>query len=70
MASTKTGVSLYLSATEGGSYLAEANKDRLGKVSVGRSCIRAKRVDDLDFDVLAELVRRATELADAGHFSP
>ena len=70
VASTKTGVSLYLSATEGGSYLAEANKDRLGKVSVGRSCIRAKRVDDLDFDVLAELVRRATELADAGHFSP
>ena len=63
LANTKAGLSIYLSAAEGGTYLAEANRDRLGKVSVGRSCIRAKRLDDLDLDVLGELVRRAAELA-------
>ena len=70
LANTKAGVSIYLSAAEGGVYLAEANQHRLGKVSVGRSCIRAKRIDDLDLEVLAELVHRSAELLAAGHVSP
>lgn len=69
LASTKAGISIYLSGVEGGSYLAEANRERLGKVSVGKSCIRAKRIGDLDLDVLGELVRRACDLADAGQLS-
>ncbi|MGI8807343.1 MAG: DUF1801 domain-containing protein [Acidimicrobiales bacterium] len=61
LASQKQYVSLYLCATVDGGYLAEANADRLGKVSVGKSCVRFKKLDDLDLEVVAELVRRAAD---------
>ena len=32
---------------------------RLGKVSLGRQCIRVKRIDDLDLSVLDEVIRSA-----------
>ena len=50
-------------------YLAEQNADRLGKVKVGKSCIRFKRVEDIDLDVVAELSRRAADLVAAGRFA-
>lgn len=59
LASQKQYVSLYLNATVDGGYLAEANARRLGKVSVGKSCVRFKKLDDLDLEVVAELVRTA-----------
>ena len=59
LASQKQYVSLYLCAAVDGSYLAEANAARLGNVSVGKSCVRFRKVEDLDLDVLAELVRTA-----------
>lgn len=62
LANQKNYISLYICATEGGKYVAENNKDRLGKVSVGRSCIRFKKLEDLNLDVvrgiLAELQAR------------
>ena len=63
LASQKQYVSLYLNATADGGYLAEANAERLGKVSVGKSCVRFKRLDDLDLDVVADLVRTAADSA-------
>ena len=59
LASQKRHVSLYLNATVDGAYVAEANAARLGKVSVGKSCVRFKTADDLDLDVLAEVIRIA-----------
>lgn len=59
LANQKRYVSLYLCATTDDGYLAEANAERLGNVSVGKSCIRFKKLEDLDLDVLAELVRTA-----------
>lgn len=61
LASQKQCISLYLNATVDGGYLAEANADRLGKVSVGKSCVRFKRLEDVDLDVVAELVGIAAE---------
>jgi hypothetical protein len=61
LASQKQYVSLYLCSVVDGAYLAEANADRLGKVSVGKSCVRFKKMEDLDLDVLAELVGTAAE---------
>ena len=52
-------LSIYVMDTKDGGYLAEANADRLGKVSVGKSCIRVKRLEHLDLDVLAEVVVEA-----------
>ncbi|GEL17969.1 iron chaperone [Pseudonocardia asaccharolytica] len=60
MASNKRYISLYVSATtEDGRYLAESCAERLPKASIGKSCIRVKRVADLDLDVVAELLTEA-----------
>lgn len=59
LASQKNYISLYVCATEGNEYIAEKNKDRLGKVSVGKSCIRFKKLEDLNFDVLKEVLLKA-----------
>lgn len=52
-------LSIYVMGAQGDRYLAEANAERLGKVSVGKSCIRVKRLEHLDLDVLGEVVAEA-----------
>lgn len=52
-------VSLYVLAGDEGGYLAEQRAPELGKVSVGRSCVRFAKAEDLDLDALAALVRDA-----------
>lgn len=59
LASQKNYISLYVNCTEAGAYLAEKRKSHLGKVSVGRSCIRFKKIEDLDLAAAAELIREA-----------
>jgi Domain of unknown function (DU1801) len=66
LANQKRHVSLYLCAEVDGEYLAEANADRLGHVSVGKSCIRFTKLENLDLDVTAELVRLAAASGGAG----
>jgi uncharacterized protein YdhG (YjbR/CyaY superfamily) len=56
LASNKGAISLYVSAGDGTWYLAESYADRLGKVSVGKSCVRIKRLEDVDLDALRELI--------------
>ena len=63
VAERKHGISLYvLALTEDGRYLAESRADRFPKASIGKSCVRFKRLDDLDEaelrDLLAEAGRR------------
>lgn len=70
LANQKRYVSVYLCATVDGAYLPEANAHRLGKVSVGKSCIRFRRLTDLDLDVLAELIRTAADVGGAAEFTP
>lgn len=62
LASQKRYISLYVCAAEKDGYLAEKNKNRLGRVSVGRSCIRFRRMEDLNLPVALSLVRRAAVL--------
>lgn len=62
LASQKNHLSLYICGTENGEYLAEKNKERLGRVSVGKSCIRFKKLEDLDLKVALELVKKAARL--------
>lgn len=68
LASNKTGFSIYVSCVDEKGYLAEQAKSRLGKASVGRSCIRFKRLEDIALDVLGEVLARArtaTAIGDA-----
>ena len=60
IASQKQYISLYLGCT-GAGYLAEKNKHRLGKVSVGKYCIRFKKLADLDLKVAMDLVKETAK---------
>jgi hypothetical protein len=61
LASQKHHISVYVFCVDEaiGKYVAEKHADDLGKVSVGKSCIRFKRIDDLNLDALAEVLREA-----------
>lgn len=61
LASQKNYVSIYVCALEGGEYIAEKYKERLGKVSVGRSCIRFKKLDDVNLSELKKVLQRAAK---------
>lgn len=60
LASQKAHFSLYVMADElGGKSLVERNSARLGKVTVGKSCIRFKKLEHLELPVVLELVKEA-----------
>ena len=63
LASRKQYISLYVDCAHEGAYVAERYKDRLPKASIGRSCVRFKRLADVDQDVLRDLLREAREVA-------
>ena len=46
-------------------YLAEKYKDDLGKVSVGKSCIRFKKVEDPNKNVLKQALQEAQKMGGA-----
>lgn len=62
LASQKRYISLYVTATDPAhGYLAESYRDRLPKADIGRSCVRIKRLEDVDLRVIEELIRRGAE---------
>jgi hypothetical protein len=61
MANQKLYVSIYVCALDNGGYLAEKYKDELGKVSVGRSCIRFKKVADVNLPMLKKVLKLAAK---------
>lgn len=66
LASRKHGISMYVCAVKDGEYLAEAHAAKLGKVSVGKSCIRFKTLQDLNLPALRKLIRDAAKLKPPG----
>jgi hypothetical protein len=66
LADRADGLSLYVNCVSGDQYLPEKYARRLGKVSCGKSCIRFKRLEDLNEDGLAALIREATAIGGAG----
>jgi uncharacterized protein YdhG (YjbR/CyaY superfamily) len=61
MASQKNYVSVYVCAVVDGQYIAEKYKDDLGKVSVGKSCIRFKKLEDLNLETFKKVIKLAAE---------
>ena len=59
LASNKTGFSVYVACVDEKGYLAEQAKAKLGKASVGKSCIRFKRLADIELDVLTAVLAKA-----------
>lgn len=57
LASNKNYISLYVVGTDGDEYVAERYRDRLPKTSIGKSCVRFKRLEDVDPAVIIQLIR-------------
>lgn len=63
VASNKNYISLYVTAAApDGGYLAESYQPQLPKASIGKSCVRFKRLGDVDQAALAGLLRAAAEM--------
>lgn len=59
LASQKQYISLYVCAVINGKYIAETYQKELGKVSVGKSCIRLKKLSDLNLETLRRVIQAA-----------
>ncbi len=66
LASQKKYISVYVCVADGKEYLAEKHKDELGKTSVGKSCIRFKKVEDLDLKNFKKLLKKAEKMQKDG----
>jgi uncharacterized protein YdhG (YjbR/CyaY superfamily) len=61
VASQKNYMSVYVCAIDHGTYVAEKFKKELGKVSVGKSCIRFKKLEDLNLKTLKTVIKIAAK---------
>lgn len=61
LARQKNYISLYVCALEGKEYLVEKHAAELGKVSVGKSCIRFKKIEDLNLPALKKVLQLAAK---------
>ncbi len=57
IANNKRYISMYCCAADEHGYVAERYRDRLPRADIGKSCVRFKRLADLDEMVLKELIR-------------
>ncbi|MGH9804389.1 MAG: DUF1801 domain-containing protein [Candidatus Acidiferrales bacterium] len=57
LSSRKNYISFYGCLTDGKQYIAEKYKKQLPKANIGRSCIRFKRLADVDLRVLARIIK-------------
>lgn len=61
LANQKNYVSVYVCAVDGKQYLAEKYRSELGKVSVGKSCIRFKKLEDVNLPTLKRVIQLAAK---------
>lgn len=56
LASQKNYISVYVCAVNAKGYIAEQYQDKFPKASIGRSCIRFKKLEDVDLNVLKKVI--------------
>ena len=61
IASNKSYISLYCSAADEQGYVAPRYVDRLPKASIGKSCVRFKKLADLDEKALVALIKETAK---------
>ncbi len=62
LASNKQYISLYFCVSDENGYLAEQYREALPKANIGKSCVRFKRLEQLDPNVLKEMLRKASTM--------
>ncbi|MCK9361177.1 DUF1801 domain-containing protein [Patescibacteria group bacterium] len=66
LASQKNYISLYVCVVDVKTYLAEEYKKELPKANIGKSCIRFKKLEDVDIKVLGKILKKANTLIKTG----
>lgn len=61
LANQKAYVSIYVCSVVDKKYLAETYAKELGKVNVGKSCIRFKKLEDVNLPVLKKVIQLAAK---------
>jgi hypothetical protein len=61
LANQKNYISLFVCGIVGEQYVAEKYAKELGKVSVGKSCIRFKKIEDINLDSLKIVLKSCEE---------
>lgn len=61
IANNKQYISLYCCGSDEQGYVPERYRERLPKAKIGKSCVRFKRLSDLDEQVLQELIRETSK---------
>jgi hypothetical protein len=59
LSSRKAYISVYATGGDGEMYVAERYKDQMPKADIGKSCIRFRKFDDIDFDVLGKILKES-----------
>ena len=62
LASNKNYISLYVCAADQRGYAAERYREKLPKASIGKSCVRFKRLEDLDAGTLRALIKEGAKI--------
>jgi hypothetical protein len=62
IASNASYISLYCFAADADGYVAERYRERLPRASIGKSCVRFKRVADLDEAALVALIEETATM--------
>ena len=57
LASQKNYISLYACMNRDGKYIAEMYKSKLPKASIGKSCVRFKKLSDVDLRTIEAMVK-------------
>jgi len=62
IASNASYISLYCFASDAKGYVAERYVDRLQKASIGKTCVRFKKLADLDGEALVALIKETAKM--------
>lgn len=65
IASNNQYISIYCCAADENGYVADGFRARLPKANIGKSCVRFKRLADVDEAVLRELIRKTAQTSAA-----
>jgi hypothetical protein len=66
IASNASYISLYCFAADSKGYVAERYVHRLPKASIGKSCVRFKKLADLDAEALVALIQETAKVDHPG----
>jgi hypothetical protein len=61
LASQKNYISIYACGVKDGKYVAEMHKSELPKADIGKSCIRIKKIEDVDLKILEKVLKEAQD---------